>query len=131
MKQKVSTTNDKAAPRGSRLTVYYDRTLIYYDGPQVFEACSALPYRRNSYIGMAVTLPNGKDSYLLKAASMLDISAFSRSDIDLRSLLLIKPKAAWYLTYEEVDFEQPLKLEKQNSSLIESDYLPEAGIFSD
>lgn len=105
-------------------TVHYISTLFYYDGPLVFEARDNIG---GHYVGVAVTLPGDRDGHLVKGVAPDSLRAFRAGEMDLRTLLLEAEAEGWYLTHPEFDFDAPIKLEKQNSPLAGSEYLPDAG----
>lgn len=105
-------------------TVHYISTLFYYDGPQVFEARDDIGGR---YVGVAVTLPGDRDGHLVKGVAPDSLRAFRSGELDLRTLLLEVDADGWYLTHPEFNFDVPIELEKQNSPLAGSEYLPDEG----
>lgn len=104
--------------------VHYTATLFYYDGPQVFEARDDIGGR---YVGVAVTLPGDRDGHLVKGVAPDSLRKFRAGKMDLRSLLLEVEADGWYLTHPEFNFDVPIELEKQNSPLAGSEYLPDEG----
>lgn len=100
------------------------KTLLYYDGVQVFEARDLIG---GHYVGVMIGTKDSTDRYLVAGATPEALRRFRLGKLDLRSLLLESPDDEWYLTQVMDDFEQPLPLEKQNVGLANADFLPAPG----
>lgn len=105
--------------------IFYAATLFYYDGPLLFEARDAIG---GHYIAAAVEDHEGEARYLLRGVAPEAIGRLRTGRIDLKSLLLESPEDDWYLATFGNDLEEPLRLERHTSPLIETDYLPERGL---
>jgi hypothetical protein len=103
-------------------TILHTQTLLYYDGPQVFEACDSIG---GHYVAVMV---DHEDRYLVCGVKPESLREFRSGMLDLRSLLLEQGEGEWYLGYVQQDVEGfVLGLELQNLNLLQSDLLPESG----
>jgi hypothetical protein len=100
----------------------YFRTVCYYDGPQVVELHD---YYGGSYIGVAID--GNCERYVATGVSPASLQGFCEGVTDLRSLMLEFGSSEWYMSAGDVNWQVDLTFELQNSSLAESEYLPEAG----
>lgn len=107
-------------------TVRYDKTLVYYDGPQVIEAYDESGGR---YVGVLGPAVEGQTRYLIKEVTATDLDDFRVGKIDLRTMLLHLENSQWYLSRFEPDLNAPIVLEHQTQSIIDSDFLPDTGYF--
>lgn len=105
--------------------IFHTATLCYYDGPLLFEARDAIG---GHYIAAAVEDYEGEVRYLLRGVAPEEIGRLRTGRIDLKSLLLESPEDDWYLATFGDDFEGPLLIERHDSPLIDTDYLPERGL---
>ena len=105
-------------------TIKHNRTLFYYDGPQVFEARDMIG---GHYIAVMVNSDSSVDQYLVTGVSPDRLRDFRSGIVDLRTLLLETKEEDRYLTSVVSDFEEPLELIQLSMSLQESGFLPDAG----
>jgi hypothetical protein len=99
-------------------------TLVYYDGIQVFEARDLIG---GYYVGTALPEDDYRDKYLVVGVSPEQLRQFRTSTVDLLTLILNRPEADWYIGYSEDALVSPLTLERQDSVLETSAFLPDAG----
>ena len=93
-------------------TIKHTKTLVYYDGVQVFAGKDA---DGGNYIGTMIDTVGDADRYLVVTTAPDPLRRFYAGDLDLRTLLL------------DDDFERPVSLEPQQGPLLEMAHLPEAG----
>ena len=105
-------------------TIKYTRTLVYYDGVQVFTGRDA---NGDHYIGAMVDATDDADRYLVTSVAEERLHKFYAGKLDLRTLFLESSASGWYTASVNDDFEQPLSLEQRHESILETDYLPDAG----
>ena len=105
-------------------TIKHTKTLVYHDGVQVFVGQDAAG---DHYVGAMIDAVGNADRYLVVAVLPDPLRRFCAGDLDLRTLLLEASANGWYTILVGDDFGQPVSLEPQQGSLLEKDYLPEAG----
>lgn len=105
--------------------IHYTATHTYYDGILLFEARDS---GGSHYIASAIDRQEKYDRYLLKKVPLEALRRFRTGGTDLKSLLLEAPGDDWYVASLGGDPEEPLRLERHTSPLIETDYLPERGL---
>jgi hypothetical protein len=106
-------------------TIRHNKTLVYYEGVQVFAGQDA---GGNNYVGAMIDTVGDADRYLVVAAATESLAQLYAGDVDLRTLLLESSADGWYTALVDDDFQLPVSLEPQSGSLLEMDYLPEAGV---
>ena len=114
----------KLLPGDDVTTIKHTQTLVYYDGVQVFAGEDA---GGDYYIGAMIDTVGYADRYLVVAMKPEPLRRFYTGDLDLRTLLLGSSANGWYIATIDDDFTQPISLDLQQRSLLEVDYLPEAG----
>ena len=105
-------------------TIKHSKTLIYYDGVQVFVGQDA---GGDNYVGAMIDAVGDADRYLVVATDEESLARLHAGDVDLRTLLLEASAVGWYTALVNDDFQLPVSVEPQSGSLLEMDYLPEAG----
>ena len=115
-------------------TIVHHSTLFYYDGPHVFEARDAIG---GHYIAVMVgsELPDaaenamrGQGERCLVAGVAPDrLRLFRSGAIDLRSLLRESVPDEHYLAAVDSAIDQPLRLERLATPLVDSEFLPDPG----
>ena len=105
-------------------TIKHNRTLVYYDGVQVFAGQDA---GGDNYVGAMIDTVGDADRYLVVATDAESLTRFYAGDVDLRTLLLEASADGWYTALVDDDFQLPEFIEPQSGSLLEMDYLPQAG----
>lgn len=105
-------------------TVRMTTTLVYYDGPIVFEARDVIG---GNYIGMAVELADGTASYLIAGVSPEMLRQFRGGSIDLLTLLTDREDATWYMARPDDQDRARFSLRLQDAPLVESGFLPDPG----
>ncbi len=105
-------------------TIKHTNTLVYYDGVQVFAGRDAVG---DHYVGAMIDTVGDANRYLVVAVAADLLRRFYAGDLDLRTLLLESSVDGWYTALVDDDFERPVSLEPEQGSLLEMDYLPEAG----
>lgn len=105
-------------------TILPTETFVYYDGVAVFAGADPVG---NHYIGMIIDASGAADSYLVTEASPEMLRRFRSGDVDLRTLFLQSPDEKWYISRAEGGPGDPLVLEPQSGTLLETDYLPDEG----
>ena len=106
-------------------TIKHIRTLVYYDGVQVFTGQDAAG---DNYVGAMIDTVGDADRYLIVATAAEALARLYAGDIDLRTLLLEASAGGWYTALVDDDLQLPVLIEPQSGSLLEMDYLPEAGV---
>ena len=106
-------------------TIKHSRTLVYYDGVQVFAGRDS---GGGNYVGAMIDTVGDADRYLVVATAAEALARLYAGDVDLRTLLLEASPGGWYTALVDDDFQLPVVLEPQSGSLLEMDYLPEAGV---
>lgn len=98
-------------------------TLVYYDGPIVFEARDCYG---GHYVGMAVEEEN---SFVIFGVAPERLQQFKDGSVDLLDLMLHREDPAWYIgTPNDVGYD----ITEQTASLSEmTDYLPDPGFLMD
>lgn len=104
-------------------TVRHTMTLVYYDGPQVFEGRDEIG---GHYIAVMVEPAGGKDRYLVAGVEPERLRQFRMGNLDLRSLLVQRALEEWFLASPSGDLAEPLLLEPQRTSLASFPQLPDA-----
>lgn len=104
--------------------IHHTKTLFYYDGPQVFEARDAIG---GHYVGVMVEPAAGEDRFILKGVSPESLRCFRSGSLDLRTLLLDSESEEWYLGTAPAGFGEPFSVTEEQSSLLESGFLPDPG----
>ena len=105
-------------------TIKHAKTLVFYDGVQVFAGQDAAG---GNYIGAMIDAVGDADRYLVVATAPDPLRRFYAGELDLRTLLLESSASGWYTALVDDDFAQPVPLEPQQRPLLETDYLPEDG----
>ena len=105
-------------------TIKHTKTFVYYDGVQVFAGRDAVG---DHYVGAMIDTVGDANRYLVVAVASDLLRRFYAGDLDLRTLLLESSVDGWYTALVDDDFERPVSLEPEQGSLLEMDYLPEAG----
>ena len=105
-------------------TIRYNKTLFYYDGPQVFEARDAIG---GHYIGVMLEPEGEQDRFLIKGTSPDSLRCFRSGSLDLRSLLLESVADEWFLGTSPSGFQEPFAVNTRMDSLDASGFLPEPG----
>ncbi len=104
--------------------VRHTATLVHYDGAQVFEGRDSAGGR---YVGVMVDGSGGPDRYLVTGVAPEQFHRFRSGDLDLRSMLLEAGRDAWYFADVSDDFQEPLRLVRQDGSLEGREFLPDEG----
>ncbi len=105
-------------------TIRHTATLYYYDGPQVFEARDAIG---GHYIGVMITPSDGRERYLIAGVEPERLRQFRIGTLDLRSLLLERTEATWFIARLGNDPAGHLTTDEQSSPLSKFSELPESG----
>ena len=105
-------------------TIRHTTTLIYYDGPQVFEARDAIG---GHYVAVMVAAEGAHDRYLVAGVEPERLRQFRTGTLDLRTLLAESGGEEWYLATAATGLDQPLTLVPQSAPLMESGLLPDPG----
>lgn len=106
-------------------TIKHNKTLVYYEGVQVFAGQDA---KGDHYVGAMIDTVGDSDRYLVVATAAESLARLYAGDVDLRTLLLEASANGWYTALVDDDFQLPVFLEPQSGSLLEMDYLPEVGV---
>ena len=106
-------------------TIKHNKTLVYYDGVQVFAGQDA---GGDNYVGAMIDTVGDADRYLVVATDEESLTRLYAGDVDLRTMLLEASADGWYTALVDDDFQLPVFIEPQSGSLLEMDYLPEAGV---
>ncbi len=109
-------------------TIRHTRTLVYYDGVQVFEGRDRTG---GYYAGVMIDTTENADRYLVTGVIPERLRQFQSGTLDLRTLLLDNPLGEWYIAQVDDDFVGPLALELQDGLLAKTAFLPEAGFLLD
>jgi hypothetical protein len=104
-------------------TIRHTMTLVYYDGPQVFEGRDAIG---GHYIAVMVEPVGEKDRYLVAGVEPERLRQFRMGTLDLRSLLVQRSLEEWFLASPAGGLAEPLLLEPQSTSLGSFPHLPDA-----
>ena len=104
--------------------IQHTKTLLYYDEPIVFEARDGAG---RHYLAMAIEPFEDEDRYLVVAASPRHLGQLSTGGIDMRSLLLKAGKDAWFISTTKTGTKDPMVIERQHTSLENSELLPDEG----
>ena len=115
-------------------SIRYERTLFYYDGPQVFQARDAIG---GHYIAVmmgpephseaAAPSDGPSDRYIVAGVAPERLRQFRAGAIDLRSLLVGSEDDEHYVATARNGVENALELERLTTRLIESGHLPDEG----
>ena len=106
--------------------VQHAETLIYYDGPALFEARDS---RGGRYLGMAVDSDNDGDRYAVFAVSPERLRLFINGSLDLFGLIAERENQTWYVGVSQDDDSGAFRLIKQDTPLTETEYMPDPGLF--
>ncbi len=109
-------------------SVRHTATLVYYDGVQVFEGRDPIG---GHYVGVMVDAVDDADRYLVTGVAPERLRQFRSGDLDLRTLLLEAGEDGWYFAHVGDDFQQPLRLMRQDGSLEGQEFLPDDGFVLD
>ncbi len=107
-------------------TIRHTATLYYYDGPQVFEARDAIG---GHYVGVMVASVEGRERFVIAGVEPERLRQFRIGTLDLRTLLLEREEASWFLVSPATTVDAPLQLEPQTGTLSSYPDLPESGFF--
>ncbi len=107
------------------MIVSYDRTLLYYDGPQVIEAHDS---DGRPFIGVWIETAESDDQHLFVNVDADRLNRFKDGDIDLRSLLLDRSSPDWYVSVPGQSLGSAIQIVRQTQPLSESHHLPDAGL---
>jgi hypothetical protein len=99
-------------------TIKHTKTLVYYDGVQVFAGQDA---GGDNYIGAMIDAVGNADRYLVVAVAPDPLRRFYVGEINLRTLLLDSSVDGWYTALVDDDLERPVSLESQQGPLLEMD----------
>ena len=105
-------------------TILPTETFVYYDGVAVFAGMDPVG---NHYVGMIIDASESTDSYIVAGVSPEMLRSFRLGDVDLRTLFLQSPDENWYISRAECRPGDPLVLEPQAGSLLDTGYLPDEG----
>ena len=105
-------------------TIQHTQTLVYYDGPQVFEARDAIG---GHYVAVMIEPEGEADRYLVAGASPECLRQFRSGLLDLRTLLETHGVQEWFVTEVCGGLDEPLTLQPQSSVLADTGFLPEPG----
>ena len=106
-------------------TIKHTKTLVYYDGVQLFAGRDA---GGDNYVGAMIDAEGDADRYLVFATAAGSLARLCATHVDLRILPLDASADAWYTPLVDDDCQLPVFLEPQSGSLREMDYLAEAGV---
>ena len=106
-------------------TILHTATLLYYDGPLIFEGRDLIG---GHYVASMIDDANGVDIYAVVGVSPESLRRFRAGAIDLKSLMLETPDEQWYIAQPEGGEDVPIRLQPQTSPLAESDFLPDDGL---
>ena len=106
-------------------TILHTTTLLYYDGPLIFEGRDLIG---GHYVASMIDDANGADVYAVVGVSPESLRRFRAGAIDLKSLMLETPDEQWYIAQPEGGEDVPIRLQPQTSPLAESDFLPDDGL---
>lgn len=104
-------------------SIHYNRTLFYYDGPQVIEARDSIG---GHYIAVMLDAEEQNDRYLVVGVSPEGLRQFRAGMLDLRKLMESGDQESWHTT-TVTNLNEPLELVQQQGILSESGLLPEKG----
>ena len=107
-------------------TITPTKTLVYYDGINVFEGRDAIG---GHYVGMIIDTTGDFDRYLVVGTPPECLRQFRSGMLDLRTLLLTAPNGDWYITLANTVYGDPLVLEPQNTPLVDTRFVPSEGFF--
>jgi len=105
--------------------VRYERTLIYYDGHQVFLAHDL---GANPFVGALIS-QGASDKYIVAQVDSIFLEAFMKGRIDLLRLMLSRVGPGWYLAEVSDGFDGPIGLQLQPENLDPFAHLPEPGLY--
>ena len=106
-------------------TILHTATLLYYDGPQIFEGRDLIG---GNYVATLIDDADGADVYAVVGVSPESLRRFRLGAVDLKSLMLETPDEQWYIAKPEGGEGVPIRLQPQTSPLAESDFLPDDGL---
>ena len=106
--------------------IQHTETIVYYDGVQVFVGQDAVG---GQFVGTMISTDNYGDRYLVVSVTPEPLRQFYAGKLDLRTLLLESSADGWHTALVDDDFEGPVSLELQQDTLLDMDYLPEAGFY--
>lgn len=107
--------------------IRHKTTLVYYDGPQVFEAQDKIG---GHYIAMSIAPPEDEYSFLVVGVSPEGLRRFRTGGMDLRTLLLEAEESEWYTLGPELDLDGFMELTTQKGSLAKNKkLLPDEGFY--
>ena len=119
---------------GCTKTITHHRTLVYHDGPHVFEARDVMG---SHYVAVLVdsdlrdarghAMKQLGDSYLVAGIAPDQLRLFRSGAVDLRTLLLESDESEHYLGTMEAGIDQPLQLERFSTPLVDCGFLPDPG----
>ncbi len=109
--------------------IQFLRTLLWYDGPQLFEA---IDEDGRLYLAEMVEEAESSDShdvYVVVPVTDSQISRLCSNSADLHAILLEASAQEWFLTTTDMHFDQALPIARQSTPIAEYALLGEPGFF--
>lgn len=101
--------------------VTYIDTIVYYDGPQVFEARNE---NGEHYIAWAIESENNQVTYATVEVDVSRLKQYREGLISLRDLIVHRSIPDWYII-QTSNLHEPLVLQQMQSNLVDSGFLPD------
>ena len=106
--------------------VRHAKTLIYYDGPVLFEARDPHGGR---YLGMAMDTKSESEQYAVFGVSPERLRLFINGALDLLDLITGRKNQTWYVGVHHNGDSGAFQLTKQATPLLDTEHLPDPGLF--
>lgn len=105
------------------------RTLLWYDGPQLFEAIDEDGRLYLAEMVEEAEAPDSRDVYVVVPVTDSQISRLCGNSADLHETLLEAGAREWFLTTQDMHFDQPFPIARQSTPIAEYALLGEPGFF--
>jgi hypothetical protein len=106
--------------------IHHTATLLYYDGPQIFEARDVIG---GQYVGVLVDADGLGSRFLVVGVEPERLRLFRSGGLDLKSLLEERRAKEWFIVFTAEGLEKPLLLESESATQVPAEYLPDVGVF--
>ena len=107
------------------------RTLLWYDGPQLFEAIDDDGRLYLAEMVEEAETASSDDVYLVVPVTESQLDRLLGKSVDLHTIMLEAGTPEWFLAVSDMHFEQAFPIARQSTPIAECDLLGEPGFFLD
>lgn len=109
--------------------IQFLRTLLWYDGPQLFEAIDEDGRFHLAEMVEEAEGADARDVYLVVPVTDSQLDRLFGNSADLHAILLEAGAREWFLTTTGMDFDQAFPIARQSTPIAECELLGEPGFF--